>query len=876
MARLAVLCALLFALLAAPLRAPHSSAVGFPLAAAAALPAEAHPAGIRSGDRDAPDAPRLDARQLVLKKTTTRRLPKKTTTRKRRTTSRRRASTKRPQTTARPAARNTTSWLLIQEDLRAGRLSQPVAALYRAFAEFGDPLLPAKYRVPVSSVPREDASTRDALVGLLAAYSRLSAAQRAQADPYFMPPMHGRSWWQRRFAPGSAGGSRPSRLRARSDHHGQPAGTAAAGLSKRQAPTDPLDPTLMLREWDSWASLDGNARVCMPQVRYESTDRALALRMANEIPRIWAAHRRLLGRVPKNDFGSRNSGRGGDDRLDIALVDANSYVLPYGRSCTSDSPAYVGFNRAAPSWKDELAHELFHAFQYAFRVRTNCIAIDYAWLQESTAQWAMDYVYPRNADQHRAAKFWMDSPHMSLDDESAAGTGRRYGGYIVWHYAAQVLRDPSRILHVWLQAATKDQLPAVDAVFPGGLRKHWPLIALHSFNKGTLNHLAERGLARGPAVFGGGTAPIDLTLEGANVYAPELQIDLPYLSATYVHMRVNDTALRGFTWYNSHRFALDRKTVAVNVFGAPYDALVFEGRGYTSRTRGVAIWAVWRLQGKTTWERPEEWTDVPFRRFCLDKRGERLAEIAVVYANSEFADKSYRTTKLGSVGPTVIMSDMFCHAAKGTSKVTATWNGGSWVADASALSFETTPSVGNGGSGTDSLSTYKTLYTEGVSQPPADCNITIPGTQQIDFGACLPYMIAPTRFFPAAGTVAVVASGTTSCDPSPPETAISTAAGTFAATDNGLTYLDLLDSSLSGPAHRSYVGSALDTSEGSVVVHNGCTGLDEPTVGGPYLLTARSNGRAQALQGEGGKGVEGSTQLTEGSFVWKLQSEREA
>ncbi|KAI9006804.1 hypothetical protein DFJ74DRAFT_712157 [Hyaloraphidium curvatum] len=894
----------LFALLALSARAGAAGAV-----AARHPPAGASDGGTRVADarrvgraddvglygrsaREAEDAPgrspRLGAR--APKKTTAKR--RKTTARRKKTTTRRKTTAKRKTTTRKgPKATttalptsNTTSFALIQDDLASGRLTKQQAALYSVFAQFDDPQLPGQYRIGPTTVPAGGADSPHAIVDLLGSYASLSAAQKASVNPYFVPPYHGGSFWQKRFVPGSPNGSRPTkrelRLRARSD--GLTADHLDGGrnrLAARVGPTDPLgDPTLMLREWDSVISTDGNVRIWY-QVRYAATDRPQANAMAAEVPKIWNKHKALMGRTPPRDGGSAIDGRGGDDKLDISLVDGGSNTLPYGRSCTSAAPPYIMFNRAVAAtvaWPQELAHELFHAFQYAFKVKTDCLAIDYRWLAESTAQWAEDYVYPGNSDQHRAAQYWMDQPSVSLDDDSKIGSPRNYAGYLVWHYANLVLGSPSLVASAWTNAGSNEIRDALDATFPGGgLKEHWPRIALHAFNLGQVAELRTRGLQRRPAVFGGGQNPVQFSPNGDATFSLPIPVDLPYLSASYLYLAFSDPNVRSFVFYNGLRTNLEQRTVSTNSLMGAFDAFVFEEKGDTAASHGAAIWAMWKVAGRSSWEQPEEWTDRPFARFCLQKKAEKLEELVVVFSNWEFKDRSYRVKKYGASDPVVFASDLFCHTAKGSARLDGTFNGGgTWVADGTGLQLSTEASHAPGGAGT--RSTYSTIWVDGGGALPRDCNITVSagpaGVSVPDVSRCLPRYIAPTRFFPKAGTVRVDGSVQEACGTDPETYQPLTATGSFTASDNGISFVDVMDTSLSGPGHRAYFGTASDA-EQDIAVASGCKGTTDTASGGVYLLTAKEDGTARAAESK--DGLQGTTVGDSGTFQWDFRGEAE-
>jgi hypothetical protein len=74
-------------------------------------------------------------------------------------------------------------------------------------------------------------------------------------------------------------------------------------------------------------------------------DYAAALRIADAIDKeIWPKLTGLMGREPLLDLGSVRPFRGGDDRLDIALVEGYFYTIAYPPACEA-TPAFILLDR---------------------------------------------------------------------------------------------------------------------------------------------------------------------------------------------------------------------------------------------------------------------------------------------------------------------------------------------------------------------------------------------------------------------------------------------------------------------------------------------------------------------------------------------------
>src|SRR5262249_30731368 len=115
---------------------------------------------------------------------------------------------------------------------------------------------------------------------------------------------------------------------------------------------------------------------------------------------IWPKLHELMGREPLSD-AREPCFHGGDGRLDIYMTyleHARALTIAYPPRCTA-TPTFIAFNVAyGPPRRWEMAHELMHAFQYAFHYRADCDS--YRNWDESTATWAGQYVYPHDDDEH--------------------------------------------------------------------------------------------------------------------------------------------------------------------------------------------------------------------------------------------------------------------------------------------------------------------------------------------------------------------------------------------------------------------------------------------------------------------------------------------
>jgi len=321
---------------------------------------------------------------------------------------------------------------LVDEAVAAGKLSHEQGLVYRVFAAFGDGRLPAAYA-------GDDAAHEDTVMREVAeSWPSLSAKQRGQLEPFFTPPAAKRSW---------------------------AASTAKPGCSTSK---------FAGRGWQSIARKDGHVRIwwrTTDQARFASRARVL---LSEAEDAIWRKLWDVFDREPLSDEAQRCF-HGGDGKLDVYLLnrtdgDTKAVTISYPGACSAVA-SYIVFNAGATAptrW--ELAHELTHAFQYAFPL-ASC-ATNSKW-DEAVATWGGQYVYPRDDREHQYTWF-MKEPSEPLADAS-------YDGW-VFPYALEQLYGPGVMRRIYEQAATQRGLHALDAGIPGGLAKAYPEFAKLAWN----------------------------------------------------------------------------------------------------------------------------------------------------------------------------------------------------------------------------------------------------------------------------------------------------------------------------------------------------------------------------------------------------------
>ncbi|MDW5592733.1 hypothetical protein VSS74_00190 [Conexibacter stalactiti] len=337
------------------------------------------------------------------------------------------------------------------------------------------------------------------------------------------------------------------------------------------------------------------------------TARALAPEVGTKIyPRFL----RLLGRRPPSDARERCF-HGPDGALDVYVTEADrvgpmrvparaaAFVHPYDpeRNCAPGEPVFAvvrpGVRPAV------LAHEIFHAFQAAFRTKERCI--NYSEWSEASATWAGDWIYPRDdvEHDHRGA---LEQPELPV----------HFWGYATWVFPRYLTEKfgTGVIRRIEQAKARWGDSVHIDKAIPGGLRARFPEFGLYAWNSDPL----PRGL--GPSFRAWDRidhAPrartTALKLAGARrASAPVPVRSLRILSREYRRITIPDAAVRRVTFVNP-----------------------------AAATPNFHVRALVR-RGDGTW-RAENWDGRATVEFCREDPAEDVREIVLEYANSTLDNK---------------------------------------------------------------------------------------------------------------------------------------------------------------------------------------------------------------------------------------------
>jgi hypothetical protein len=497
---------------------------------------------------------------------------------------------------------------LIAAALATGRISAEEALVFRVYALFGDERLPAVY---------DGAPDSRAAVSLRHVSGQLSTLSPAAQDilrPFLIPPIYAESWFGRQIGLPTASSGQAGRVRVAQ------AGTLLcsidvvnvylqAGLLKRRTTANYNVYAYTMTGRDDSALLDAAA------LEVETIDSAL---------------RGLLGRQAKSDAAEPCNG--GDGAVDIYLVDMGGST-DWGQTSTypgrcENAPAYVlidkyklgGIMAIDPArgrryLRTVLAHEVMHTIQFGMDRSAACA--DYDWIDEATAQWASDHVFPGDneedgfrklglANANRTGTYYVD--YLKGGHRESIEKANAYSTYIYFQFLARKYGAPAikALFDAW---ATNGSVASLDATGIK-LRDAWP-----EFGKALWNDVRDNVLTdlRGWDGYDYGMANV----------APSNPIALANGRAIMPLLAAHGGSIRPRS-LGYERLVFPDETSPV---------MLTNPLGTLPQARHLKLIAVKKIGGQ--WQAPEDWTDESTKFFCRDKQAERVQELVLIVSNSD-------------------------------------------------------------------------------------------------------------------------------------------------------------------------------------------------------------------------------------------------
>lgn len=459
----------------------------------------------------------------------------------------------------------------------SAHLSAGTKILYKVYAAIGDARLPSKYRGddPPLFGDFAVAAARDQ-------WAKLSASQRALLSPLLQAPAgpHGYHARARAF-------SRVTATQAACPHNGP------TGMKHVDAP-------------------GGQIRVWYPNKGVPHVA-AAAPQIAREAASIWHRYKALMGREPPSD-ASFCGFNGGDGHFDIYLVDNDLSGFVRGYAITTNykghhqtgGPSFTVFNCWADDPPDgwELAHELFHAFQFAFAHAAELTS--YQGFDEGSADWAANWVYPKTDLEHNDDEMLTYPEDRTFPDNSY--------GYELWVFDLYLTErfGNQLIPQIYQEFQHEDELTALNSIIPGGFEDRLADFTKYGWNQGPAPDGFRKWDREGavPSVaYNQPVRPIDLHLGGLESRTRNLPDKLAPLTRAYHAFHLDDHNIRDVVFHNT----------LTGIQGASVQAFVKLNDG------------TWRTQN---------WTDEKTVQFCRDEgKDQNITDLVIMYGNARYQDR---------------------------------------------------------------------------------------------------------------------------------------------------------------------------------------------------------------------------------------------
>ena len=367
-------------------------------------------------------------------------------------------------------------------------------------------------------------------------------------------------------------------------------------------------------------------------------------------------------------------GNGGDGKFDIYLSPlasenyASAFPYPVERvpniGCQA-RPSYMVVNTRR-DWtgkmnmlRGSLAHEFFHAIQFSYNRKGACQ--EYDPIDEGTATWAEDYVFPKGNSEHEYFRFF-ENGDMSL-------IGGTYGTWTFFYFMTHTYgTDLIRALHAGMQSS--GPYDALNSVLPGGFKKQWPEFVRLNWNHHPLEGDSFTDWDGFDWVPGRGAPderlhipPIDtetVAIKENGSYQFKMSLDLAPLTRTYYRFEFTTDS-------NVHSVSIENPLAYMQDYGS-FRVMV---RYADSRK--------WKV---------EDWIDGgEDREICLDKKDERIEEVVLMYSNFRHEADAPRIQLEPSLRATNLGCNEYVGRAKTTVEISGNNSHGSIVIEAKDIVF---------------------------------------------------------------------------------------------------------------------------------------------------------------------------------------------
>lgn len=482
------------------------------------------------------------------------------------------------------------SYELIEEDLKAGKLDKEKALVYEVYSIFEQEKLPKKYRSEVN-LP----SGTPILVKVRRNWDSLSEKTKQELEPYFVNFLDPRFFYNQKKRKTSF--LEPSLAYAEET-------LDIGGIREAQD----IIKILNLSYQDS-----ANGKVRIWFNRASETERRQASWILDSLNEhgVWDKEVALMGREVKSDNGRI----GNDNKLDIYIlpISAMGLAIP-GPVVNKKTYSLIVIKKGQSKKKTQntLAHELFHALQFNINIEIE------NWWSESTATWIEDYIYPDYDLEH----IYLPNYFGNIEKGLKFQNGRfEYGAY-VWSLFLQQNYGAQIVGKIWQYC----QNNVVEDAFLAnlgeqeGFRDAFKKYALWLYNK----------------------PPVRKFLDGnkPNKFLPATPVmNLHYIAGVDRGIvdvgEIYPLGVKIFTFD-----VLDKEEVRSIYF--KFSPLIAEK---------MVFWVIKKIKDEE--KVVEDWENTAEKSFCFDLEEEDLEEITFIFGNPTFFDRfavsdiSYEANKYG-------------------------------------------------------------------------------------------------------------------------------------------------------------------------------------------------------------------------------------
>ena len=550
---------------------------------------------------------------------------------------------------------------LIDDALVAGKLDEETALIYKVFADFRDPRLPAEFQG--SQRTFGDSHIIDEVQ---ARWNQLTPATQDALRPFLVPPIYNGSWASPEFRQSAEAEAKQQPTPTQSEL--DPDTGSGSDNGEKQGETSPTEFEQLCTDiqsdlWDSVAAMHSPVRFWWLKSRPEDGAYVQTMMTAMD-DEIWPDLTGLMGRVPLSDGDSACNGGGPEFDVYVAPMISGGLTVAYAPPGCKNAPVYILLSPTVGH--AFLTHEFMHAVTWAYDVSSGCKSPEYSWLSEATSDWAIDFVYPDdNTEQDSIPGYYnpkIGPPTLFLKDGK-----HEYGAYLFFFFLARHFGQPDIIKTAWENTESMASVSAVDKAIPGGFDEVWPLFSVNNVVEPPYDDYQRwdnlNQKPSGPLILTKGEVSPNQYYDGVFGLSP--------LTHYYEWYTFSEDA-RLITFFNG--LAYDRAEEPINTFMGtlPIDdgttQFTFTQRS-PEKYKGLKIQAYFKVAGDVEWQL-EDWTDKAYVSFCRDALSERLTDLIVITSNS-----SQDSAGISGQGNLLQVSDIGCFRYGGSASFSMTGEG---------------------------------------------------------------------------------------------------------------------------------------------------------------------------------------------------------